>query len=575
MRKSSSSLGGGVRWVKIFVVGLFIVFAASFVFSWYYTHQASGIQEQRKSKPTITLVGEKKGEERRRAREAGFKEEKAALLEEPTEEASQPLTSGGNTEQPTAHSRPHRDRSRSNPSTEIQGVPSQPRSEHHSETSQRSRSTTHTHDSAHSRPATHTPSRVHPWSRVHPPTEPHTTHHAAADTRKRERHVQNPPARVHTRHSDEVEPQKEKVEPESEKLSEEEELRQIDAVEVDDSGAGGRPTSLAEASERRATLPVCGAMPVSLMPNFTYQHGTRKNAERRLPGKSGYVGVSGLYNKPPHSRARTENGPRQTRIESSKKPQIRPGEAALIACLENLATCGEEARAAAHALKPVKQALLAASLGVKERYKTCAVVGNSGGMLLREYGPHIDAHDAVVRINVLENSKYSANLGTAAHYRVLSYKMGKDVCCIMPKEKHPPDNEHLTYLVWFPANREELASLIRKRYKNPVKVFSNDFLSSAIAAFKGMRHELVRMGFGPFEDWEFITSGMHAVLAFVRSCDSLDTYGFTTDVGAKTPYWFTGRNVAPRSGRSQHAWDHERMILRLLHAAGLLNICTS
>eukprot|EP00959_Pyramimonas_sp_CCMP1952_P376849 7893022-Pyramimonas_sp.AAC.2 len=28
---------------------------------------------------------------------------------------------------------------------------------------------------------------------------------------------------------------------------------------------------------------------------------------------------------------------------------------------------------------------------------------------------------------------------------------------------------------------------------------------------QGMRHELVRMGFGPFEDWEFITSGMHAV----------------------------------------------------------------
>eukprot|EP00959_Pyramimonas_sp_CCMP1952_P222365 4648760-Pyramimonas_sp.AAC.1 len=43
------------------------------------------------------------------------------------------------------------------------------------------------------------------------------------------------------------------------------------------------------------------------------------------------------------------------------------------------------------------QALLAASLGVKERFKTCAVVGNSGGMLLHEYGPHIDAHDTVVR----------------------------------------------------------------------------------------------------------------------------------------------------------------------------------
>jgi hypothetical protein len=47
--------------------------------------------------------------------------------------------------------------------------------------------------------------------------------------------------------------------------------------------------------------------------------------------------------------------------------------------------------------------------------------------------------------------------------------------------------------VWFPANREELAGLIRKRYKNPVKVLPNDFLAGAINSFKGMRSELVRM----------------------------------------------------------------------------------
>jgi hypothetical protein len=58
-----------------------------------------------------------------------------------------------------------------------------------------------------------------------------------------------------------------------------------------------------------------------------------------------------------------------------------------------------------------------------------------------------DLHDTQVRINVLENTKFEANLGTKADYRVLSYKMGKDVCCIQPKDKHPPDNERLTYLV--------------------------------------------------------------------------------------------------------------------------------
>jgi len=181
-----------------------------------------------------------------------------------------------------------------------------------------------------------------------------------------------------------------------------------------------------------------------------------------------------------------------------------------------------------------------------------------------------------------------------------------------------------------------------------VRVFSHEFLGSTVASFKGMRSELVRMGFGPFEDWEFITSGMHAVrsrirfsrsknvssrsspappfrcltvsaprvgwdadlllLAVVRLAQSvwfhhgrrlLGTFsarpsfshrhcdapfvcgGFSVQSGAgmgfspQGPYWFTGRNVAPRSGRTQHAWDHERMILRMLYGSGLINICTS
>jgi len=120
---------------------------------------------------------------------------------------------------------------------------------------------------------------------------------------------------------------------------------------------------------------------------------------------------------------------------------------------------------------------------------------------------------------------------------------------------------------------KDIVTRIKSRYKQPViEMTGGGFLGSAIGGFKTMRDELVRIGFGPFEDWEFMTSGMHAILAFSRHCETLDVYGFTTDVSAG-PYWFTGRKVAPQSGRRQHSWDHERMILRLLHAAGHLNIC--
>jgi len=34
----------------------------------------------------------------------------------------------------------------------------------------------------------------------------------------------------------------------------------------------------------------------------------------------------------------------------------------------------------------------------------------------------------------------------------------------------------------------------------------------------------------------------HYIVAFSRHCETLDVYGFTTDVSAG-PYWFTGRKV--------------------------------
>jgi len=99
----------------------------------------------------------------------------------------------------------------------------------------------------------------------------------------------------------------------------------------------------------------------------------------------------------PGTKVRTENGPRKARTESTVHPRLVEGEQALVDCLENLATCGHASWEAAHALKPVRQAVLSSALGVKGRFKRCAIVGNSGNMLTKEYGEYIDAHDVVVR----------------------------------------------------------------------------------------------------------------------------------------------------------------------------------
>ena len=327
----------------------------------------------------------------------------------------------------------------------------------------------------------------------------------------------------------------------------------------------------------------CANAPKEMLPKFTKQSGLRKKESKVLPAKAGYVGVSRIDGATKGTvRVRTENGPRTKKIESSANPTVKnKDEEALVACLEDLSKCqldseNDSIRKAAWKLAGTMDAKLGKSLAGIERKKTCAIVGNGGALMAKEYGQYIDKHDVVVRINVLDNNnaKFNASLGQKATHRVLSYKMSKDVCCLQPASKHPPDNDELIYLAWFPAMRKQLISRLAKRQKRKVIEMHDAHLKSIIHSFKKMREELVRLGFGPFEDWEYMTSGMHAVLTFARSCETVDVYGFTTDSGGKEPYWFTGRKVAPRSGRTQHAWDHERMILRLLAASGIVNVCT-
>ena len=340
-----------------------------------------------------------------------------------------------------------------------------------------------------------------------------------------------------------------------------------------------KATNMPKAYQIHKSNARCANAPKDMQPKFTKQTGLRKKESKALPAKAGYVGVSRIDGATKGTvRVRTENGPRTKRVESSVNPIIKnDDEKALVTCLEDLSKCEDDAvRRAAWKLAGAMDAKLGKSLGGIERKKTCAIVGNSGALMAKAYGEYIDKHDVVVRINVLDNNnaRFNASLGQKATYRVLSYKMSKDVCCIQPATKHPPDNNDLIYLAWFPAMRKQLIARLSKRQKRKVIEMDDPFLKSIITSFKSMRDELVRLGFGPFEDWEYMTSGMHAVLTFARSCETIDVYGFTTDSGGKEPYWFTGRKVAPRSGRTQHAWDHERMILRLLAAVGVVNVCT-
>lgn len=61
-----------------------------------------------------------------------------------------------------------------------------------------------------------------------------------------------------------------------------------------------------------------------------------------------------------------------------------------------------------------------ASLARGIRFGTCAVVGNSGTLLLTEYGREIDAHSAVFRLNAGRTAGFAKHVGSRTHFRLLN-----------------------------------------------------------------------------------------------------------------------------------------------------------
>ena len=61
-------------------------------------------------------------------------------------------------------------------------------------------------------------------------------------------------------------------------------------------------------------------------------------------------------------------------------------------------------------------------------YKTCAVVGNSGSLLLANHGAEIDGHDAVLRMNNAPvGGRFLAQVGQKTSFNLVNFHWAKAI----------------------------------------------------------------------------------------------------------------------------------------------------
>nr|XP_033492351.1 CMP-N-acetylneuraminate-beta-galactosamide-alpha-2,3-sialyltransferase 1-like [Epinephelus lanceolatus] len=185
-----------------------------------------------------------------------------------------------------------------------------------------------------------------------------------------------------------------------------------------------------------------------------------------------------------------------------------------------------------------------------DRCRTCAVVGNSVNLKRSHYGPLIDIHDTVIRMNHGRTKGYETDVGTKTTHHVM-----------YPESAVSLDNT--THLVLFPFKIKDLLWLLKKfdsGEKNAGNRIANkDLVIILNPAFMRYVHETWLLKKGRYPSTGFMT-----VVLSLQICDEVSVFGFGADSDGNWSHYFEIlTNKRLRTG--PHAGAREYEVIQQLY----------
>ena len=173
----------------------------------------------------------------------------------------------------------------------------------------------------------------------------------------------------------------------------------------------------------------------------------------------------------------------------------------------------------------------------KFEFKTCAVVGNSGVTLLKEYGEEIDNHDAVVRINMAPIRGFEKYVGKRTTFDVVNSHNVREI--LQGVRRWRPANEGETKLVLFETAshfaRYHLCQPLLKKYGAENAILLNPLFSNrAHSLWIKLKDLLEKTKKSQYNRKPM--SGFFAVLYALQMCETVDLYGFDAYTSRKKSY---------------------------------------
>ncbi|KAI3358342.1 hypothetical protein L3Q82_014779 [Scortum barcoo] len=187
-----------------------------------------------------------------------------------------------------------------------------------------------------------------------------------------------------------------------------------------------------------------------------------------------------------------------------------------------------------------------------DRCMTCAVVGNSGNLNGSRYGPLIDFHDIVIRMNHGRTKGYERDVGTKTTHHVM-----------YPESAINLDN--ITHLVLFPFKMYDLEWLIRSftpaknGAANTKRRANKDLVMILNPAFMKYVHEMWLDKKGKYPSTGFMTLVFSLLI-----CDEVNVFGFGADSNGNWNHYFEIlKNKNLKTG--PHPGNQEHEIIQTLH----------
>ncbi|KAI4383746.1 hypothetical protein MLD38_009550 [Melastoma candidum] len=183
--------------------------------------------------------------------------------------------------------------------------------------------------------------------------------------------------------------------------------------------------------------------------------------------------------------------------------------------------------------------------GGGRKYRSCAVIGNSGILLEKEYGKLIDSHEVVVRLNNARIRGYERSVGSRTsisfvNSNILHLCTRRERCYCHPYGVDVP----IVMYICQPAHLLDYTAC-NSAHRSPLLITDPrfDMLCARIVKYYSLKRFVEDQGRN-FAEWDQVhhepefhySSGMQAVMLAVGICDRVSLFGFGKSDKSKHHY---------------------------------------